>query len=183
MGASGSIATPRSIRAQLEKLPESCDAATAEDLLGYYFDPIAFEELKINGKVEKSKLIAYYERLLKSSTTASTSPTSIATVFPIMATTDATAASAYGTFAADSSEIFYLDDETEISIAVHQYAPDTTRVHYKTLHSILRWNKATKRKELKRILATDAGAVVRSWFAKCRQQKMRNKNAPSDSFC
>jgi len=153
MGAGGSVATLQSIKPQLEKFPESCDAAKAQELLGSNFDQKIFDQLKTNENVERSKLIAYYENLYKSAIAGTTSPatTADATAVPVatVCTSDATAAAAADSGAAEMSA----------SSSASKYAPGTTAVDYKTLHSIVRWNKPAKMDELKRLLATDAGAV------------------------
>lgn len=159
MGAGGSIAKLQSIKTQLEKLPESCDAAKAKELLGSNFDPKVFDQLKANETVERSKLIAYYENLYKSATAATTSPAT---------TADATASTSDVTAANGSAAAADPVDETPMSAgtAASKYAPDTTAVDYKALHSIVRWNKPAKMDELKKLLATDTGAVVRAMHTK-----------------
>jgi len=171
MGAGGSVATLQSIKPQLEKFPESCDAAKAQELLGSNFDQKIFDQLKTNENVERSKLIAYYENLYKSAIAGTTSPatTADATAAPVATASiiyvDATAADAtaipVATVYVDATAAAADSGAAEMSASssASKYAPGTTAVDYKTLHSIVRWNKPAKMDELKRLLATDAGAV------------------------
>lgn len=157
MGAGGSIAKLQSIKIQLEKFPESCDAAKAQEILGPNFDVKIFDQLKTNEKVEKSKLIAYYENLYKSATadTPSTATIADATASSVPAASTRDIASAGDSDATDPVD----ESAMGASTAAPKYAPDTTAIDYKALHSIVRWNKPAKMDDLKKLLATDTGAV------------------------
>lgn len=142
MGAAASVPNIESIKKEIEKLPESFNAEKAKEVLGSNFDQSIFDQLVANQLVQKSDLVAYYDNRDKSATTEPA---------PAAAAAAAVDAAAPATKA-----------DTNASAASKpqvQYAPDETTVDFKTLHSLVRWNKPEKMDELQKLLKTDAGAV------------------------
>ena len=146
MGAAASVPPIETIKKEIEKLPESFNVEKAKEVLGSNFDQSVFDQLVANQLVQKSDLLAYYDNLDKSATTK-----------PAPAAAAAAAVDA-------AAPVAKADTNAKPQV---QYAPDETTVDFKTLHSLVRWNKPEKRGELAKLLNTDAGAVVRVCVCVC----------------
>ena len=134
MGVGASIATLKTVKKELEKLPEIFDEDTARKILVLDFDREVFHDLlKAKELLRKSTLLKYYDKLCDSAVS--------------VVDTEASLASSPNTDCPAPEE--------------SKYARDRSTTNFKAMHSLLRWNKPAKRATLENILKSDPCAVVR----------------------
>lgn len=132
MGAGASISTLTTVKKELEKLPDIFDATTAREILALDFDPVVFDELKADASIlQKSIVLKYYDNLCDS------------------------AASITATEAPSVRQHVSHDSPPDES----KHAPNLSKTDFKVMHSLLRWNKPTKRENLENILKRDPYSV------------------------